>query len=92
MMTHLVDEDVRHEPLQRFIARRPFFEDRAPEQSNALGQRAGLADAALGQRNALIEAAEIERIMDSKSSQRPPVREIFDEQNDIIEAVNEGRR
>ena len=92
MMTDLVNEDVRHEPFQRFIARRPFLEDRTPEQANAFGQCAGLADAPLGQRHAFIKPAEVVRVMDSKGSQRSPVREIFDNEHDIIEAVRKGRR
>ena len=47
---------------RRLALRRPFVEDRAAEQADAVGQRARMLDAFLADRQAFVEAGEIERI------------------------------
>ena len=48
MMTDFVHQDVGDEMLERVVAVRPFVEDRAAEQADAVGQRARMVDASLG--------------------------------------------
>src|SRR3954470_6746175 len=92
MVPDLVDQHVRHEVLESLIARGPFVEDRHAEQPHALGHGPGLVHAPLGQWNPLVDAAQLERILDPERAQCRLVRELFNQEHDIVQAVGKGPR
>src|SRR4051794_26247369 len=91
MVADLMDYDVRDDLLEAVARALPLGEDRAAVERDALGQSTRLADALLMQRDALIESAELHRMAKTELARGMRVRHGLDQQNDLAEALAEGR-
>ena len=92
MMADLMHQDMGDEMLERVVAVRPFVEDRAAEQADAVRQRARMVDASLGDRNAFVDAGQVERLLDAHRAERLVVGEILDQQYDVAKMARERLR
>ena len=89
MMADFVHQYVVNEMLERLALGRPFVEDGAAIEENAVGQGARLVDAFLGQRQAVIEAGQVERVVDAHHFEGLVVGKFLDRQDDVAEVRRE---
>src|SRR5688500_17701103 len=92
VVADLVDRDVRDEVLELLSTVRPFVENGAAEQPDAVGLSRGIADAPLVQWHALVEAAQLERIVDAERGERLVVSQFLDHEHDIAELRGKASR
>ena len=93
MVADFVYQDMLDEMIQPLVtAFDPFCEDGQAVEENAIGKRLCPADRLLAQVNALVEAGELVGILDPEMVQHVLLREVGDENGDVLGVVPEDVR
>lgn len=93
MMADLMDQDMAHEIVERFVRIGPIVEDRAPVEENHIGRRRGVECPASGDAVTLIETEQAEGIVrEVEFGEGFGVGKVLDAENDALEMATQRLR